>query len=139
MRKNYPRNFIREVRENKGLSSDELGQLVGCTGAHILLLETSQRRIYHDLVQRIAHALGCNEFDLIYGPGNRIVTECDIERDVLLNLRALDANARLMAAAGLKALADQQKTARQGESTTESENAHVDGRQPPITATSRFP
>ena len=60
-----PMNRIREIREAAGLSSDELGERVGTSGAQIRRLETGERKLTADWMGRIAEVLGCTPADLI--------------------------------------------------------------------------
>ncbi len=57
---------LREWREKRGLTQEELAEMVGTRQATISGLETGQtQRIEFDLLQRLADALRCKPKDLI--------------------------------------------------------------------------
>lgn len=60
-----PMNRIREIREAAGLSSDELAEMVGTTGATIRRLETGARELTWTWMQKISEALKVTPGDLI--------------------------------------------------------------------------
>lgn len=60
----YP-NRIREWRNSRGKTLDELGGLVGLSGGQISRLETGSRRVSLDRLQEIARALDCRTEDLL--------------------------------------------------------------------------
>ena len=60
-----PMNRIREIREAAGLSSDELAERIGTSGAQIRRLEVGDRKLTAEWMEKIAEALGCSPADLI--------------------------------------------------------------------------
>lgn len=58
-------NRIRELREAYGLTSDELAERVGTSGAQIRRLEQGVRRLTTDWMERLAEALQCSPADFI--------------------------------------------------------------------------
>lgn len=58
-------NRIKELRDEKGLSTYELAALVGTTQPTIHRLETGKRKLTVDWMRRIAEALGVEPSDLI--------------------------------------------------------------------------
>lgn len=60
-------NRIAELRESKGLSQRQLGELANTTGVQIGYLERGARRLTIDWMRRIADALGCDPADLLPG------------------------------------------------------------------------
>lgn len=88
-------NRIREIREAAGLSSDQLAERVGTSGAQIRRLESGDRKLTDGWMARIAEALGCTPADLIAN-----VVLADIEEDV--ELVEGDPVAAAVASRGLK-------------------------------------
>ncbi len=60
-----PMNRIREIREAAGLTSEELGNMIGTSSSQILRLEKGERRLTVEWMQKIAEALKCTPADLI--------------------------------------------------------------------------
>lgn len=58
-------NRIRVLREAKGLSVDQLGALIGTSGAQISRLETGERKLTESWMRRIAKALEVPPADLL--------------------------------------------------------------------------
>jgi len=56
---------IRELRKEKGISSDKLGELVGLTGGAIRHIERGQRKLTLPLLEKIAQALGVSVSELL--------------------------------------------------------------------------
>ncbi len=56
---------IRELRKEKGISSDKLGELVGLTGGAIRHIERGQRKLTLPLLEKIAQALGVSVAELL--------------------------------------------------------------------------
>lgn len=74
-----PMNRIREIREAAGLSSTELAELVGTSSSQILRLETGERRLTVEWMQKIAQALRVTPTDLISNTGLAEITEDEVE------------------------------------------------------------
>lgn len=75
-------NRIREIREALGLTVDQLASEVGTSGATISRLETGERRLTVDWMQKIAQALKVSPSELI---ANAVLAELapDIEPAVI--------------------------------------------------------
>ncbi|MBT2748276.1 helix-turn-helix transcriptional regulator [Lysobacter sp. ISL-42] len=58
-------NRIRELREARRLSLEELADLVGTSNQQISHLENGRRRLTVDWLQRIGGALGCHPWALV--------------------------------------------------------------------------
>ena len=58
-------NRIKEWRNERGLSQQALGDLVGTTGQQVGRLESGERRLSLDWIERFASALGCGPHELI--------------------------------------------------------------------------
>ena len=59
-------NYIREWRNHRGLTLDELGEMVGYAKNHISRWERSVRPITLDQLKMVADALDCTVYDLVY-------------------------------------------------------------------------
>ncbi|HSV28777.1 MAG TPA: helix-turn-helix transcriptional regulator [Candidatus Omnitrophota bacterium] len=57
-------NRIREIRQDRGLSQEQLADKVGTTKAQISKLEKSQRRLTDQWMRRLAVALECHPGEL---------------------------------------------------------------------------
>lgn len=58
-------NRIRELREAKGLSQYELGQLAGTGNQQISRLEMGKRSLTTEWMRRLSAALGCKPWELL--------------------------------------------------------------------------
>lgn len=61
-------NFIKDIRESLGLTTAQLGELVGTSQQQISLLENSDRHLRWDWIERLSKALQCHPLDIIDGP-----------------------------------------------------------------------
>ena len=73
---------IRHARTEKGLTLDELGQLVGSTASQLSLVENGRREPRLSLLQSLASALGTTTTDLLDAapPSRRAALEIDLDR-----------------------------------------------------------
>ena len=73
---------IRHARTEKGLTLDELGQLVGSTASQLSLVENGRREPRLSLLQSLAAALGTTTTDLLDAapPSRRAALEIDLDR-----------------------------------------------------------
>lgn len=62
------KNLIREMREERGLSRNQLAAKVGCHPNQIVKLERSERRLTDKWIYRLARALRCSPSDLLESP-----------------------------------------------------------------------
>ncbi len=63
-----PRNAIRELRTAKGLTGEQLAELVGTSQQQVQRLEAGARRLTHDWAERIARALKVDIADVLREP-----------------------------------------------------------------------
>ena len=56
---------IREARKSKGLTQEELGNLIGLTGVAIMRYEKDQREPNMETIKKIANALNIHPMDLL--------------------------------------------------------------------------
>lgn len=69
-------NYIRAIREDRGLSQEKLAALTNTTNPQISNLELGKRRLTWEWMLRLAAALECHPSDLIYGlNGNTTQTD----------------------------------------------------------------
>lgn len=59
------KNRIKELRDNRGLSLDDLANRVGTTNQQVSHLELGKRRLTADWMDRLANALDCRPWELI--------------------------------------------------------------------------
>lgn len=110
MKKEYPKNFIRVLREEADLSVKDLAALIGTSGPYVTMLERSQRRLYQDWVHKIAAALGRHPSEITDGPGCAVMARNDIERNILLTVRRMEDEGQAVYSVA-KVLAEQQEKA----------------------------
>lgn len=80
------KNYIKEIRTERGLTLYSLAELVGTSHQQISLLEKSQRRLTWDWILRIADALQCHPSDITDGPALPHNAE---ERELLTKFRSM--------------------------------------------------
>jgi transcriptional regulator with XRE-family HTH domain len=85
-------NRIRDLRLGAGLSQAELAELVGTTQAQIARLETGERRLTVEWMQRIARALSLRPSDLL--PTAALADVDAKEVELLANFRAMSEPSR---------------------------------------------
>ena len=78
------KNYIKEIRTERGLTLENLAELVGTSHQQISLLEKGQRRLTWDWILRIADALQCHSSDITDGPATPQTSD---ERDLLYKFR----------------------------------------------------
>lgn len=88
-KKKYEKNWIKEIRKDKGFSVEKLANLVGVSAPYITMLENSERRIYYDVLKKIADALECHPLDITDGPANVAPPATRDERELLDAYRKL--------------------------------------------------
>jgi transcriptional regulator with XRE-family HTH domain len=83
MAKRHPKNWIKELREDRHLTLDKLAEMVGVTNPYISMLEKSKRGLSWDMVQRLSAAFKCHPLEITEGPaeGSR-----QHQEKILLNL-----------------------------------------------------
>lgn len=79
-------NRIRAVRKAKGLSQEQLGEMVGTNKVQIGRLEKGNRRLTIDWVEKIAKALDCHPMELL---GEAIPATTEREKAILQLYRDL--------------------------------------------------
>lgn len=87
------KNFISQLREERGLTLQELAQKVGTTHQQISNLEKGRRRLSWEWIQRIADALECHPLEIIEGPA-AIIPKDEQEKELLKKFRGFDDSAK---------------------------------------------
>lgn len=80
-------NRIREIRQRRGLTQQELGERIGRTNNQVSRFETGDRPIYLETLRLIARALDCTVGDLLSEADNPYRL-ADTERQVVDYMRA---------------------------------------------------
>jgi transcriptional regulator with XRE-family HTH domain len=62
-----PLPHLREVRQSRGLSQKELGELAGVSPGTVYRVETGLRGAYPGTVRKLATALGVTSEELVHG------------------------------------------------------------------------
>lgn len=85
----YISDNIRNIRRRKGLSQQELGNLIGTTSQHISNIELGKTTISIDLLMLISDALQVSPNDLIGYRGQKdiyaIMKDSDNEEKILID------------------------------------------------------
>lgn len=89
MRGKYPKNYIKELREARGLSLEKLAQAVGVSTPHISMLELSKRGLSWAMVQKLANALECHPLEITEGPNDKIDIKTPMEKEIVRAFRGL--------------------------------------------------
>lgn len=58
-------NFIRTIRESRGMKVYELAEAIGCTSQHMSRMERGERNVNNERLSKIAEALDCTVGDLM--------------------------------------------------------------------------
>lgn len=64
-KRRFRRTFIREWREHRGLTLEQLGDRLDMTASHLSMLERGQRGYTQETLEQIAHALQTDAASLI--------------------------------------------------------------------------
>lgn len=114
---------VRELRERRGLSQDELAERVSVDRTHIIAIEKGRRRPSLDVLQTMAPVLGSSLEELLVAAGYALqeapVTKERSPEEVLAEAAAVirrermrqrgnDSPATLLAEGGLEGLTDEQ-------------------------------
>jgi transcriptional regulator with XRE-family HTH domain len=78
---------VQRLRRSRGLSQEQLAELVGNTGKHIGQVERGEVNVGLDILARIAHALSVDPSDLLAGHPRRRRAESPL---FLVTRRELD-------------------------------------------------
>lgn len=99
----YPANWIKEIREKKGMSLEDVAQACGVSNPYISMLEMRKRGLSVAMAKKLAKAFDCQVSEITDGPGQMMAAD-EYEREVLEVLRSMDnEGAKQMFLAGLKA------------------------------------
>lgn len=61
-----PRHFIKEWRKQRGMTQQQLADLVGVVVSSISQLETGKQGYSQSMLENLAKALGCEPWDLLH-------------------------------------------------------------------------
>lgn len=68
MEKLHPKNWIKELRDAKNLTAEQLGGKIGKSGPFITMLEKRKRGLTWPTIQKLADALECHPSEITDGP-----------------------------------------------------------------------
>ncbi|HCS22812.1 MAG TPA: hypothetical protein DIW20_03605 [Rhodospirillaceae bacterium] len=80
-------NFIKQIREQAGITTAELAARVRTSQQQITNLENGKRKLTWEWMQRLADGLECHPLDLVEGPA---APKDDSEKDLLRKFRGLE-------------------------------------------------
>jgi transcriptional regulator with XRE-family HTH domain len=96
MRKEHPKNYIKELREARGLSLEKLARRVGVSNPHISMLELGKRGLSWRMAQKLAAALDCHPLEIIEGPDDQIEIKTAQEKEIIQLFRNLPEDKKQM-------------------------------------------
>lgn len=123
-------NRIRELRDSRGITQNELGRMIGHTDVYVSQIETGKRRIGLDLLEKIAKTLDVSPLSFF-----RDTWQADDSSDqVSTLLRRTDQLQGLMddLRASVRDLAAQRRRAAEPDSTTAAIAAASQAMDPPV-------
>ena len=85
------KNRIRELRKSRGLTLQELAELVNSSNQQISQLETGRRRLNVDWLERLSKALECHPMELLY---DNVMAKTEQEEAMLELFRGLSPEQR---------------------------------------------
>lgn len=87
----YPKNWIKEIREDKGYTLRYLAELVGIHHQTLSNIELSKANLTHQMLIRLADALGVHPMEITEGRSDDMVTARDEkERKLIETYRQLN-------------------------------------------------
>lgn len=110
MRKEHPKNYIKELREARGLSLEKLARRVGVSNPHISMLGLGKRGLSWRMAQKLAAALDCHPLEIIEGAHHKIETNSPLEKEVLDRFKGLEEGDKLVVMRILRNLAADKMT-----------------------------
>lgn len=110
MRKEYPKNYIKECRELAGLSLQQLAEMIGTTNQYLSMMENSRRGLGHHWIIKIANALERRASDITDGPPvEKEEEDQDDRQKMLAYYDTLSAGEKRMFSHTLKSFAEKEK------------------------------
>ncbi len=117
--KKHPKNYIKEWREHRNFTLDELAQLAETYNQQVSKLETSKVRLTWEWMRRLAKPLNCDPADLVEGPPHKL----SAEKLLVSKFRQLDENQQTTVLNMAKFLADQNAPSNGGNDEVPDNNA----------------
>lgn len=84
------KNFLREIRTQRGLTQEKLAELVGTSHPTVQRHENSKRRLTHEWIAKYSQALQCHPSDITEGPGTMMAAGTEQEKNLLKLLRMMN-------------------------------------------------
>jgi transcriptional regulator with XRE-family HTH domain len=91
MKSKYPKNYLKEIRTNRGMTLQQVADHVGVTNPYISMIELGKRGISWLMLKKLSAALQCHPLDITEGPGSQNTSApCnDTEQQLLKTFRGL--------------------------------------------------
>lgn len=83
------KNYLKELREDRGLTLQQLAEKAKTSNQQISNLEKSKRRLTWDWIMRLAEALQCHPLEITDGPA-AILPKDEQERELLKKFRGFN-------------------------------------------------
>lgn len=96
MRKKHPKNYIKELREARELTLEDLAAKVHVTNPYISMLELGKRGLSWNMVKKIADALDCSPLEVTEGPLEGVVPKNEQEKELLKRFRGFSSGEQKM-------------------------------------------
>lgn len=89
MKKKYPKNYIKELREARGMSLEDVAQAVGVTNPYVSMLEQGKRGLSWMMLRKLADAFQCNPLEITEGTSRPEEPRNRQEKEMLRKFRGL--------------------------------------------------
>lgn len=96
MRPIYPENYLKQLRNDRNLTVNELAETVGVSHSLITMLENRSRGFSRKTLHNIAQALNCHPEEIINGPNSVEYAQNEQEREALKRFRVMEPAAQEM-------------------------------------------
>jgi transcriptional regulator with XRE-family HTH domain len=96
------KNYIKEMRKKRGLTQEQLAELMDVGQGTIARHERGERKMKWETIQAYARALECHPSDITDGPPE-LLAKTDVQREALRYLNQLSEPEQEFALRGLKA------------------------------------
>lgn len=103
----FMKNFIKQLREDRRLTTAQLAEKVGTSQQQISNLENGKRKLSWQWIQRLADALECHSLEITEG-SSTIAPRNDQEKELLRRFRGFNDGEKQMFSHMLKSFKNEQ-------------------------------
>lgn len=98
----YPKNYIKELRENRGWKLRDLEDRTGWSNQTVSNLELSKAELKYSQLMKLAEVFECHPLEITEGPESQVMAQTQSEKELLEAFRGLDDSAKSMYLHGLR-------------------------------------